>query len=76
MQPIEDINGRGCVYWNKITKRSTQERTNLLFVDFIKSEKIALGTISFSLERAPAAGTIAKRIFAIICLNNFPHCHF
>ena len=61
---------------NKITKRSTQERNNLLFVDFIKSENIALGMISFGLERAPAAGTISKRIFAIISLNNSPHCHF
>ena len=59
-----------------IEKQRTQERSSLLFVDFIKSEKIALGTISFSLERAPAAGTISNRFFAIICLNNSPHCLF
>ena len=54
----------------------TQEQSNLLFVDFIKSEKIAMGTISFSLERAPAAGTMEITFFAIICLNNSPHCLF
>ena len=68
--------GEGVSIGTKITKRSTLERTNLLFVDFIKLEKIALGTISFSLERAPATGTTSNRIFAIICLNNSPHCHF
>ena len=49
----------------KSQKQSTQERSNLLFVDFIKSEKkIALGTISFSLERAPAAGPISNRFLS------------
>ena len=42
------------------TEQSTQERCSFLFVDFIKSEEMALGTIPFSLERAPAAGTISK----------------
>ena len=60
----------------KKSQKSIQERSSLLFVDFIKSEKIVLGTISFSLERAPAAGTISNRFFAIICLNNSPHCLF
>ena len=56
--------------------RSTQERSNLLFVDFIKSLKIALRTISFGLERATAAGTISNHIFSIICLNNSHNCLF
>ena len=29
----------------------------------LNQKKIALGTISFSLERAPAAGTISNRFF-------------
>ena len=72
-QPMEDIN---VPIGTKITKRRTQGRRYLLFVDFIKSETIAVGTIAFSLERAPAAGTISNRIFAIICLNSYLHCPF
>ena len=51
---------RECLLKKK-SQKSTQERSSVLFVDFIKSEKIVLGTISFSLERAPAAGTISNR---------------
>ena len=60
----------------KSQKQSTQERSDLLFVDFIKSEKDSPGNDLISLERAPAAGTISNRFFATICLNNSPHCLF
>ena len=42
-QPIENINGRGSVYRKKSQKQSTQERSDLLFVDFIKSENDSPG---------------------------------
>ena len=38
--------------------------------------KIVLGTISFHLERALAAGMISNHNISIICLNNSHHCLF